>query len=129
MSNEIKSKAFRGIVNPETRVLKIINKQNFDKFLESLEGEIEIVVSEVNSRTHWQNNYYWKVVIGTLIDSNSLGGHTKDEMHTTLKNHFKVESTTKLNVYEFQDYIDRIIRWAAIDFSIVVPEPEDQEDS
>ena len=129
MSNEIKSKSFRGIVNPETRVLKIINKKDFDKFLESLEGEIEIVVSEVNSRTHWQNNYYWKVVIGTLIDSNSLGGHTKDEMHRLLKNHFKVESTTKLNVYEFQEYIDRIIRWASIDFSIDIPEPEDQEDS
>ena len=129
MSNEIKSKSFRGIVNPETRVLKIINKKDFDKFLESLEGEIEIVVSEVNSRTHWQNNYYWKVVIGTLIGSNSLGGHTKDEMHRLLKNHFKVESTTKLNVYEFQEYIDRIIRWASIDFSIVIPDPEDQEDS
>ena len=129
MSNEIKSKTFRGVVNPETRVLKIINKESFDKFLESLEGEIEIVVSEVHSRTHWQNNYYWKVVIGTLIDSNSLGGHTKDEMHRILKNHFKVESTTKLNVYEFQDYIDRIIRWSAIDFNIVIPEPEDQEDS
>ena len=128
MSNEIKSKAFRGIVNPETRVLKIINKEKFDKFLESLEGEIEIVVSEVHSRTHWQNNYYWKVVIGTLIGSNSLGGHTKDEMHRILKNHFKVESTTKLNVYEFQDYIDRIIRWSAIDFNIVIPEPEDQEE-
>ena len=128
MSNEIKSKAFRGIVNPETRVLKIINKEKFDKFLESLEGEIEIVVSEVHSRTDWQNNYYLKVVIGTLIGSNSLGGHTKDEMHRILKNHFKVESTTKLNVYEFQDYIDRIIRWSAIDFNIVIPEPEDQEE-
>jgi hypothetical protein len=129
MPNEIKTKSFRGIVNPETRVLKIINKKGFDKFLESLEGEIEIVVSEVNSRTHWQNNYYWKVVIGTLIGSNSLGGHTKDEMHRVLKNHFKIKSTTKLNVYEFQDYIDRIIRWAAIDFSIVIPEPEEQEES
>ena len=129
MSSEIKSKAFRAIVSPETRVLKIINKQSFEKFLESLEGEIEILVSEVNSRTHWQNNYYWKVVIGTLINTESFGGHTKDEFHRILKNHFKIKSTTKLNVYEFQEYIDRIIRWAAIDFSIVIPEPDDQEDS
>ena len=128
MPNEIKTKTFRGVVNPETRVLKIINKESFDKFLESLEGEIEIIVSEVNSRTHWQNNYYWKVVIGTLINTESFGGHTKEEFHHILKNHFKVKSTTKLNVYEFQEYIDRIIRWAAIEFSIVIPEPEDQED-
>ena len=119
MSNEIKSKSFRGIVNPETRVLKIINKKDFDKFLESLEGEIEIVVSEVNSRTHWQNNYYWNIV---RILADELG-YTENEMHSTIKNHFEVESTKTLSTKEFASFIERLVRWSAIELNIVIPDP------
>ena len=119
MPNEIKTKTFRGVVNPDTRVLKIINKDKFDKFLESLEGEIEIVVSEVHSRTHWQNNYYWNAV---RIIAEELG-YTDNEMHATIKNHFEVESTKTLSTKEFASFIERLVRWSAIELNIVIPDP------
>ena len=96
-------------------------------FLETLSGEVDITITEVSSRTHFQNNYYWKVVIGTLIKHDPLIGHTKNEMHDVLKNHFNIESTSKLDKYEFMEYIDEIIRWSAREFQILIPEPDEEE--
>jgi len=34
-------------------------------------------------------------------------------------------STTKLDTQDFFEYIEKIKRWASIDYGIVLPEPED----
>ena len=119
-----KSKSFRGIVKKDTRTLKIINRDKMAEFLESLEGEVDITISEVTSRTHFQNNYYWKVVVKVFGDEL---GYTREEMHEVLKNEFKIESTSKLTKDEFRDYIDRIIRWASTHFQIVLPDPDEED--
>ena len=122
-----KQKSFRAIVNPKTKVLRILCRDKLNDFLETLTGEVDITISEVSSRTHFQNNYYWKVVIGTLIKTDPLIGHSKNEMHEVLKQHFNIESTSKLDKYEFMEYIDEIIRWAAMEWEIVIPEPNEEE--
>ena len=114
-------------MNPKTKVLKILCSDKLNDFLETLTGEVDITISEVSSRTHFQNNYYWKVVIGTLIKTDPLIGHSKNEMHDVLKQHFNIESTSKLDKYEFMEYIDEIIRWAAMEWQIVIPEPNEEE--
>ena len=119
-----KSKSFRGIVNKETRVLKIVNKERLHEFLATLKGEVDITISEIHSRSFHQNNYYWKVVIGTMLTTESFGGYTKMELHDTLKEHFKVASTSTLDSAEFTDYIDRVTRWCAIEFGIHIPDPD-----
>ena len=123
---KIRTKSFRAVVDQKTNVLKIQNRDALNEFLGTLDGEVDITISEVHSRTHFQNNYYWKVVIGTLINTDPLIGHTKDEMHDILKEQFKIKSTTELNVYEFRDYIDRITRWSAKEFGIRIPEPDEE---
>jgi len=120
-----KSKSFRGIVKKDTRTLKIINRDKMAEFLESLEGEVDITISEVTSRTHFQNNYYWKVVVKVFGDEL---GYTREEMHEVLKNEFNIESTSKLDRDEFRDYLDKIIRWASIHFQILIPDPNQDED-
>ena len=55
-------------------------------------------------------------------------GYTREEMHEVLKKEFKVESTTKLDRDEFRDYLDRIIRWASVNFQILIPDPDQEED-
>ena len=52
-------------------------------------------------------------------------GYTKEEMHEVLKHKFNIESTSKLDMDEFRDYLDRILRWAAVDFQITLPEPDE----
>ena len=125
MSPVAKTKSFRATINKNTRVLKILNRKKMSEFLETLEGEVDITISEVNSRTHFQNNYYWKVVVRVFGDEL---GYTREEMHEVLKNQFKIKSTSKLDRDEFRDYLDRIIRWASVDFGILIPDPDQEED-
>ena len=117
-----KVKSFRGVIDPENKTLKILNRNKMNEFLETLEGEVDITISEVSSRTHFQNNYYW--IIACKMFGEELG-YTKEEMHEVLKHKFNIESTSKLDMDEFRDYLDRILRWAAVDFSITLPEPEE----
>jgi hypothetical protein len=65
------------------------------------------------------------VVIGTLIENEPMIGHTKDEMHQVLKAHFNVKSTSKLNTYEFTEFIDRVVRWSAQQ-GVRIPDPDDK---
>ena len=117
-----KVKSFRGVIDPENKTLKILNRNKMNEFLETLEGEVDITISEVSSRTHFQNNYYWKIACKMFGEEL---GYTKEEMHEVLKHKFNIESTSKLDMDEFRDYLDRILRWAAVDFSITLPEPEE----
>ena len=122
-----KSESFRVI--KEDNILKFQDRARFDKFLESVDGELEFNITEVYSRTQWQNNYYWGGVIGkagkegTLLDSEAFGGYTPDEMHEALKGQFKIGSTSKLSTDEFTDYINDIIVWAATEFGVPVKDP------
>tara|TARA_R110002012_G_scaffold7562_4_gene35264 strand:+ start:1766 stop:2134 length:369 start_codon:yes stop_codon:yes gene_type:complete len=118
-----KSKSFRGLIHPEKKTLKIINRERMNNFLETLTGEVDITISEISSRTHYQNNYYWKIACKFFGEEL---GYTKEEMHEVLKDKFNIESTSKLDMDEFRDYLDRIIRWAAINFQITLPDPDEE---
>ena len=120
-----KSKSFRAKVDTEKQVLSFYDRQGFLDFIQTIKGEIDITVTEVKSRTHWQNRYYHGVVIKTLLEDEMFGGYTKDDVHTTLKILFKVKSTAKLSTIEFTEYIDSIIRWAAEEHQIRIPDPDE----
>jgi hypothetical protein len=106
--------------------------------LAGLEGKaVEVVVRRWRSkRSLAQNRFYWGIVIEILGDH---FGYTKDEMHEALKFKFlrtheeeglpTVRSTTTLNTKEFIDYIERIQRWAATDYQIYVPDPNEAVES
>jgi len=52
-------------VSKEGILLKFNDRAKLDRFLESIgDGELMITIEEVSSRTSFQNNYYWKGVIG-----------------------------------------------------------------
>tara|TARA_R100000808_G_C2121507_1_gene132721 strand:- start:93 stop:452 length:360 start_codon:yes stop_codon:yes gene_type:complete len=107
----LKTKSFRAKVDLEKKVLSFYNKEKFINFISELKGEIDITVSEVSSRTHWQNRYYW-AIINDFMQDNAFGGYTKDEVHRTLKLMLGVKSTAKLSKEDFIEYLDRVQRWA-----------------
>ncbi len=125
----VKSHSFRAYADPKTKVLKVYNRKAMDEFLSTLSGEVEFHITEVDNRTHWQNNYYWKGVIGrpgvegSLLDSEPFGGYTPDEMHEALKQRFKITSTKLLTVAEFSEYIEQIVRWAGSEFQVPIRPP------
>lgn len=120
MSN---SKSFRAKVDKEKQTLSFYDRQGFLDFVQSIPGEIDVTVTEVESRTHWQNRYYHGVVIKTLMGDETFGGYTKDEVHKTLKVLFNVKSTAKLSKEEFTEYLDSIVRWSAEEHQIMIPDP------
>ena len=44
-------------------------------------------------------------------------------MQQTIKNHFDIESTKTLSTKEFANFIERLVRWSAIELNIVISDP------
>ncbi len=83
-------------------------------------------------RSKSQNNYYWSVIIRTL---GNVFGYTDEEMHDTIKYIFlreqpvgkpvHIKSTTELNTKEAEEFYERIRTWAAMEYGIYIPEPNE----
>jgi len=43
-------------------------------------------------------------------------------MHSTIKTHFNVQSTKTLSTKEFATFIEKLIRWSAVELNIVIPD-------
>ena len=102
----------------ENGSLVLLNRAEFDSAILNLSGEYYLELHETGVRSAQQNNYYWKIV---EIIADDLG-YTTQEMHSTIKAHFNVQSTKTLSTKEFSKLIERIIRWCAVDLNIVIPD-------
>jgi hypothetical protein len=111
------------------------NKSRYLVQLFKLEGkEIELIIRQKKSqRSLDQNSYYWGVVVAILGDH---CGYDPEEMHEALKFKFlrkgkegleTVTSTTDLNTKEFEDYLERIRRWASMELNCFIPQPNEVE--
>ena len=105
--------------NIENGKMTLTNRDVFDRAISKLQGEYYIELKETGVRSSQQNNYYWNIV---RILADELG-YTENEMHSTIKNHFEVESTKTLSTKEFASFIERLVRWSAIELNIVIPDP------
>lgn len=100
--------------------------------------QIEILIHRKKKhRSVQQNRYYWLIV--SMLSEHT--GFTKEECHEILKQRFlKTEkvhedtgaiyeytkSTTELTTSEYEDYLESVRRFAAEDFSIELPLPNEQ---
>tara|TARA_R100000278_G_scaffold9761_1_gene11620 strand:- start:422 stop:721 length:300 start_codon:yes stop_codon:yes gene_type:complete len=99
--------------------MTLTNREEFDNAISKLQGDYYIELKETGVRSSQQNNYYWNIV---RILAEELG-YTENEMHSTIKNHFEIESTKTLSTKEFASFIERLVRWSAIELNIVIPDP------
>lgn len=106
--------------------IKLDNRDLFTGYLAGLTGKrVKLVLEEyTGNRTDRQNAYYWAVVVPMIGD---YLGYTDDEMHQEIKRKFGVTSTAKMKVGEFKEFVDKVVRWAAVEFSISIPDPESVE--
>jgi hypothetical protein len=79
------------------------------------------------------NAYYWGVVIDIL---RLEFGYEKEEMHDALGLMFRrsvdeflptIQKTSDMNSREFWEYIERVRRWAAMEYNITIPDPNKAE--
>ena len=99
--------------------MSLLDREVFDNAISKLQGQYYMELKETGVRSAKQNNYYWNIV--DLL-SEELG-YTQREMHQVIKDHFKIQSTKTLTQKEFGMFIERLVRWCAIELSIVVPDP------
>ena len=105
-----------------------------DSFPNGTEFEV-IVRKRQNKRTAAENNYYWGVVVEVLGE---FFGYDQEDMHELLKlqHNSKIlnvkgkevripQSTARLNIQQFEDYCERIRRWAATEYQVVIPLPNE----
>jgi hypothetical protein len=92
--------------------------------------------------TNDQRGYYWGVVVPILAEY--FGHDNKQDMHEDLKIYFNPAqsrinpedivggSTTKLSSENFygaeNSYVKRIVRWAAQEYGINIPDPDEVAD-
>jgi len=117
-------------------ILKLKDQKGFLDYIKTFEGKkVEILITKFKkSRSVQQNRYYWGVVIPILCD---FTGYEKEEMHEAIKLKFlyeervvkglkipTVRSTTDLSTIELMDLMRRIYRWAALELSVNIPDPD-----
>lgn len=116
-------------------------RENIAKEIKHFEGKrVHITIQKLKSTRSLQQNKLWWVYV--TIMAKELG-YDKEEFHEICKFKFLkreridensgevlnyLTSTTKLNKSEFSDLISELIRWAAEQFDIILPEPNTQTD-
>lgn len=91
---------------------------------------------KIKQRSLKENNYYWGVVIETLVEQSETG-YEPEDWHDILKNKFlmyvndqgftRTRSTTSLTTEEFERYLEKIRMWAAQELSVLIPLPKENE--
>ncbi len=100
--------------------MTLLDREQFNNAISNLDGNYYLELKETKVRSSQQNNYYWNIV---KIIGDELG-YTEREMHQAIKNHFEIESTKSLSTKEFADFIERLVRWSAIQLNIVLLDPK-----
>ena len=108
---------FTGTIKEGKLVLH--DRDGFNRFLREVEGDIWIDLKTApKTRSPQQNAYYRTIIrqIGLHL------GYPEDEMHKVMKEKFKVKSTKDLDIEEFSELLDKIIRLAA-EYGFIVKDP------
>jgi hypothetical protein len=124
----------------EAGKLHLDNKLLFDAALLRWKGRVTVTIdSEENTRSDRANKYY-RVVLKHIAD---YTGHSTDELHEFYKGEFNsrpmfwtnyrtgemvekkiAQSTTRLKVAEFYDYVENVRFHAAQELGVVTPDPD-----
>lgn len=104
------------------------DKTSWNQLYKDYAGQsVEISVQPLGMRRNTkQNRFYWKVIVNEL---SIHFGYTAKEMHKALKIKFDIESTSKLSVSDFSDYIESILKWAEFEQGFVIDTTKPHESS
>lgn len=115
--------------------LYVADREQFDRYLTSLQGMVEVVVKKWRkNRSLDQNAWYWGVILRLIADHT---GYDSNELHEIYKIRFLesrevdfegtryhiIKTTTKLSTVEFGEYLEKVIQHAA-ELEIVIPPPQ-----
>ena len=117
----------------ENGKLILDDREGFGKYLFTLEDKkIQVIVRKYKtSRSLKQNAYYFGVIIPIIADW--AGEDDREAIHEALKEKFLkvrdskglkiVQSSAKLTTTEFEIYLGKVKRWAALECELIIPDP------
>lgn len=119
---------FQGIV--EHGQLKLNNRDSFERYLTTLNGEVNLTVAKRRKpRSDNQNKWYWSCIVKIAADH---FGYTSEEMHDVYRMMFLVKhekgkpatlkSSTSLSTHEFYEFCERCRQFCA-EQNLVIPDP------
>ena len=113
--------------------VKLLNREGFDRYIQAMDGlEIDVLVRKHRkARSLNQNRFYWGVAIAMISEAT---GYEPEEAHDALKAMFltdhvdsalpRIRSSADLSTVEFNEYIEKIQRFAAEKLDLIIPDPE-----
>lgn len=130
----------------DIRNRKIMNMPELRKFFNEMKDGRHLLTSkDFRKRSLQQNAYYWAVVVPMvrrgLFDAGFDEAINDEIAHEVIKRvHLKKEivskqtgdmieipgSTTKLSIPEFNDFLEKVCRWAAEYLGVVIPSPNEE---
>jgi hypothetical protein len=129
---------FAAVIDDHGKI-KMTQEDIFIHYLKSFKpgDRLKVIVKPFKAgdriRSIKANAYYWGVVIDIL---HLEFGYEKEEMHDALGLMFRqsrdefvptIRSTTTMSSAEFWEYIERVRRWAAIEYNVTIPDPNKVE--
>ena len=113
--------------------LVISDKQALNRWVQTLKGKVYVTIKKKRkTRSNLQRKYQWGCVYKIVSEHT---GYTLDECHQIFgkkflgyekKGHVFIKSTTKLSTVEFEDYMESIRRFASMELSLWIPEPNEK---
>jgi len=120
--------------NVEKGILTVTDTKAFKRWLWTLKGKVYVTVKKRRKkRSNPQNAYLWGCVYKLISD---FSGYTPEETHQIFTGMFLgyekhgrqfVRTTTTLSTIEFEDYAESIRRFASMELSLWIPEPNEKE--
>lgn len=124
----------------------VVNRDDFKKAWGCLKnGKYQMTIKDIRKRSVPQNSYYWGVIVEEvrkgLYEIGYQEVQTAADAHLFIKTmHLRKEfiniktgemfqaegSTTELSIPEFNEFIERVIQWAAEWLGISIPSPNEQ---
>ena len=117
------------------------DKERYQRYIETLKDGIYLVSLKrfFRNRTNSQNAYLWGVIYAILSD---YTGYEPEEMHEICLANFsnqiveiqtpegimemnQVKRSSRMTTMEFNDFIERIKRWASQDLALYIPNPNE----
>lgn len=125
---------------------KIINMPEFKEAFRFLkDGKHLVTIKDIRKRSLPQNAYYWGVVVPMILRGLNDAGfddvENKDDAHEVIKQlHLKklvvskqtgdmieiAGSSSKLSIPQFDEFLDKVCKWASEYLSVVIPSPNQE---
>ena len=118
--------------NIENGKLTITDRQALKRWLHTLKGKVYVtILKKRKTRSNPQRKYQWGCVYKIVAEHT---GYTQDECHQLFgkmflkyekSGHIFIKSTAKLSTIEFETYMESIRRFASMELSLWIPEPNE----